>query len=179
MQSHGSLRADLNEPPAVPQNDQQSNEFEAILNRRTQQFELNEIAGILEEERIRNNDDSEEDEMTTTMSNKKGQSKTHGWPTVRRMKRWLRQNAAYGRLRVARFLRRKAFNMRIRYENIKRQHIFVEQLNAPGHLELGPVAPLPANVPYCQTGKSSLIAALKQFNWSHTQGPFVYNQQQL
>ena len=162
----------------MPRTNQQSSEFEAILNKRIRLFELNEIAGILEEERIRNRDDSEDDELATTMPSKKA-NKTTNWPALRRMKRWLRQNAAYGRLQVARFFRRKAFNMRIRYESIKKQHIFVEQLSASGHLELGTVTPLPANIPYCQTGKSSLIAALKQFNWSHTQGPFVYSQQQL
>ena len=142
-------------------------------------FELNEIAGILEEERIRDREDSEEDELETTLPNyKANQARNKRWPVLKRMQRWLRQKTAYGQLKVRRFFRKKAFHMLIRYEGIKKQHIFREQLNASGHLQLDSVAPLPANVPYCQTGKNSLIAALKQFNWSHTQGPFVYNQQQ-
>lgn len=158
----------------MPRNHQQTNEV--TLNKRTRQFELNEIAGILEEERIRNRDDSEEDEMAATMPNsRQKRPRTKRWPAFRRLQRWLRQSATYGQLQVVRFFRRKAFNMRIRYEAIKRQQ-HGDQRNAPGHLELATVAPLPANVPYCQIGKSSLIAALKQFNWSHTQGPFVYNQ---
>ena len=161
----------------MPPNRRQTNEFEAMLNKRIRQFELNEIASILEEERIRKGD-SEEDELSMTMSSHRANRTRKRWPALRRMQRWLRQNAAYGRLQLTRFFRKKAFHMKIRYESIKKQHLFAERLNASGQLESA-VEPLPANVPYCQTGKSSLIAALKQFNWSHTQGPFVYNQQQL
>lgn len=156
----------------MPRNHQQTND--TALSRRTRQFELTEIAGILEEERIRNRDDSEDDEMAASMPNsRQKRARTKRWPAFRRLQRWLRQSATYGQLQVARFFRRKAFNMRIRYEGIKRHSV---ERSASGHLELATVAPLPANVPYCQIGKSSLIAALKQFNWSHTQGPFVYNQ---
>lgn len=162
-----------NEQIAVPKNYQQTNQFETLLKKQRKKFEQNEIADILKEEQMRNQDDSEEDEMTATMPNyKQKKNKIKKWPKLKRIERCLRKNFTYAQLNLVRFLRRKTFNMLIRYEEIKKQHIFIEHLNASGHLELS--TPLPANVPYCQIGKSSLIAALKQFNWSHTQGPFIY-----
>ena len=138
-------------------------------------FEMIEMASILEEERLRDHEDSDEDEMAATMPNyKQKKRKPKRWPNLKRAERSSKQFFTYLKTYFVRFFRRKAFSMLIRYEEIKKQHIFIEQLNASGRLELS--TPLPANVPYCQVGKSSLIAALKQFNWSHTQGPFIYYQ---
>lgn len=139
-------------------------------------LDINEIRDILEEERMQNldHDESDEDEMAVTMPNyKQKRSKNKGWPRLKRFKRCLRQNFRFVQMRCVGFLRKQTFNLLIRYEEIQNQPIIIEQLNAFGQ-ELS--SPLPANVPYCQIGKSSLIAALKQFNWAHTQGPFIYNQ---
>lgn len=156
---------------------QWSNEFEANLAKRSKMLNIDEVRDILEEERMRNldHDDSDEDEMAVTMPNykQKNKSKNRRWPRVKRLKRRFVLNYKFVQMRCSQFLRKKTFNLFVRYEEIQNQPIIIGQLTEFGQ-ELS--SPLPANVPYCGIGKSSLIAALKQFNWSHTQGPFIYNQ---
>lgn len=151
-----------------------TNEFEA--NKKTEQFESNERADILEEEKLRNSDDLDgnEDKMNAMSNCKPKKSKDKKFSKIKRFKSLIRQTYRCIDLHILSSLRNRLLNFSIRFEEIEKHHLFIEQLNASGNLELS--SPLPANVPYCQIGKSSLIAALKQFNWSHTQGPFIYNQ---